>query len=160
MHNNKLSRRAAFASLAVLSLVAATFPQMKPKPHKTSAKSAPVTDTLAAAPANLPTIGGAPVDPKLWQRAMKLQRSAIVVDTHNDILSFMYDDDYDISTSSVGLHQTDIPRMKQGGLTAEFFSVFVDRVYADKGGAARRARNSSRAMIVTPIFAKFSSPPV
>ncbi|MFN2598910.1 MAG: membrane dipeptidase, partial [Pyrinomonadaceae bacterium] len=139
MHNRKLSRRAALASLAVMSLVAATFPQMKPKPQMASAKSAPVTDTLAAARSNLPTIGGAPVDPKLWQRAMKLQRSSIVVDTHNDILSFMYDDDYDISTSSVGLHQTDIPRMKQGGLTAEFFSVFVDRVYADKGGAARRA---------------------
>jgi membrane dipeptidase len=139
MNKIKLSRRAAFASLLLLSLVAATFPQMKSKPQKTSAKSAPVTDTLNATSSAAPTIGGAPVDEKLWQRALKLQRSSIVVDTHNDILSFMYDDDYDIGTSSVGLHQTDIARMKQGGLTAEFFSVFVDRVYADKGGAARRA---------------------
>jgi membrane dipeptidase len=29
--------------------------------------------------------------------------------------------------------------MKEGGLTAEFFSVYVDRSYAEKGGAARRA---------------------
>jgi membrane dipeptidase len=136
-------RRAAFASLLLITaLTPASFPQGGAKTQKASAKSAPVTDTLkpAATTASASqTINGAPLDAKLWQRALKLQRSAIVVDTHNDILSFMYDDNYDIGTSSVGLHQTDIARMKQGGLTAEFFSVFVDRVYAEKGGAARRA---------------------
>ncbi|MDT7603556.1 MAG: rane dipeptidase [Acidobacteriota bacterium] len=140
MHKTKLSRCAAFASLLIVTaLTVASLPQGKMQ--KASAHSAPVTDTLkSASPSSAaPTIGGAPVDEKLWQRALKLQRSAIVVDTHNDILSFMYDDDYDIGTSSTGLHQTDIARMKQGGLSAEFFSVYVDRVYAEKGGAARRA---------------------
>jgi membrane dipeptidase len=129
--------RASLASLLVISFAAASPAQTQ----KASAKTTPITDTLKTGTptAGAPTIAGAPLDAKLWQRALKLQRSSIVVDTHNDILSFMYDDDYDIGASSVGLHQTDIARMKQGGLSAEFFSVFVDRAYAEKGGAARRA---------------------
>ena len=78
-------------------------------------------------------------DAKLWQKALEIQRKAIVVDTHNDVLSYMTDDDYDIGVSSVGKYHTDIARMKQGGLTAEFFSVYIDRSYARDGGSARRA---------------------
>src|ERR1044072_4230701 len=75
----------------------------------------------------------------LWRRALAIQRSSIVVNTHNDILSFMTDENYDIGTSSVGKYHTDLARMKQGGLTAEFFSVYIDRKYAAEGGSARRA---------------------
>ena len=78
-------------------------------------------------------------DKALWRRALAIHRSSIVVDTHNDILSFMTDDNYDIGTSSVGKYHTDLARMKQGGLTAEFFSVYIDRKYATEGGSARRA---------------------
>src|SRR5262249_44016790 len=47
-------------------------------------------------------------DPALWQRALKLHRSAIVIDGHNDIVSPMTDDDFDLATSSIGkIHQTD-----------------------------------------------------
>jgi membrane dipeptidase len=137
MKNLTRHARAALASLLLLSLTAPALPQAKPKPEKASAKSAPVTDTLR--PANAAATGAAPRDEKLWQRALKLQRSSIVVDTHNDILSFMYDEDYDIGESSAGKYHTDLARMKEGGLTAEFFSVYVDRSYAEKGGAARRA---------------------
>jgi membrane dipeptidase len=80
-----------------------------------------------------------PRDEKLWQQALKIHRKAIVVDTHNDITSMMIDDGYDIGTSSVGKYHTDLARMKEGGLTAEFFSVYVDRKYATAGGSARRA---------------------
>lgn len=80
----------------------------------------------------------APRDEKLWKKALKIQSEAIVVDTHNDILSMMTDDNYDIGVSSVGKYHTDIARMKQGGLTAEFFSVYIDRSYARNGGSARR----------------------
>ena len=66
-------------------------------------------------------------DEKLWKKALDIQRKAIVVDTHNDILSMMIDDNYDLGVSSVGKYHTDIARMKQGGLTAEFFSVYIDR---------------------------------
>ncbi|MBA2339070.1 MAG: membrane dipeptidase [Pyrinomonadaceae bacterium] len=78
-------------------------------------------------------------DERLWQRALKLHRRSIVVDTHNDITTMMTDDDYDIGTSSVGKYHTDLARMKAGGLSAEFFSVYVDKKYAKEGGSARRA---------------------
>ena len=78
-------------------------------------------------------------DEQLWNRALKIHRSAIVVDTHNDITTMMMDDGYDIGTSSVGKYHTDLARMKEGGLTAEFFSVYVDKKFAKEGGSARRA---------------------
>lgn len=78
-------------------------------------------------------------DEKLWKKALDIQRKSIVVDTHNDVLSFMTDDNYDIGVSSVGKYHTDLARMKEGGLTAEFFSVYIDRKYATEGGSARRA---------------------
>ena len=78
-------------------------------------------------------------DEKLWRKALDLQRKAIVVDTHNDILSMMTDDNYDLGISSVGKYHTDLARMKEGGVTAEFFSVYIDRKYATEGGSARRA---------------------
>ena len=79
-----------------------------------------------------------PRDEKLWKKALDIHRKAIVVDTHNDILSMMTDDNYDLGVSSVGKYHTDIARMKQGGLTAEFFSVYIDRSYTRDGGSARR----------------------
>lgn len=78
-------------------------------------------------------------DEKLWRKALALHRKSLVIDTHNDILSMMTDDNYDLGVSSVGKYHTDLARMKQGGLTAEFFSVYVDRKYAQEGGSARRA---------------------
>lgn len=89
--------------------------------------------------AQQPATSGEPRDEKLWRKALEIQRKAIVVDTHNDVLSFMIDDNYDIGISSVGKYHTDLARMKQGGLTAEFFSVYIDRSYAKDGGSARRA---------------------
>jgi membrane dipeptidase len=81
----------------------------------------------------------APRDERLWREALKIHRKAIVVDTHNDITSMMIDEGYDLGTSSVGKYHTDLARMREGGLTAEFFSVYVDRKYATEGGSARRA---------------------
>jgi membrane dipeptidase len=78
-------------------------------------------------------------DERLWREALKIHRKAIVVDTHNDITTMMIDEGYDLGTSSVGKYHTDLARMREGGLTAEFFSVYVDRKYATEGGSARRA---------------------
>jgi membrane dipeptidase len=91
-------------------------------------------------PSPTPTTPTAPVrDERLWSEALRLHRKALVVDTHNDITSMMTDEDYDLGTSSAGKYHTDIARMKAGGLTAEFFSVYVDKKYAKEGGSARRA---------------------
>lgn len=78
-------------------------------------------------------------DEKLWRRALEIHRKAIVIDGHNDITSPMIDEGYDLGTPSVGKYHTDIARMKQGGMTAQFFSIYVDQKYAKEGGSARRA---------------------
>jgi membrane dipeptidase len=126
-------RRLATCALAPCLLITLLLAPALPQQRQNAGQS-PVTDTLradgTAAPAR---------DEKLWQKALKLHRDSIVVDTHNDILSIMFDENYDIGTPSAGKYHTDIARMKEGGLTAEFFSVYVDRAYAEKGGSARRA---------------------
>lgn len=77
---------------------------------------------------------------RLRDRAMKLHRDAIVIDTHNDITSPIADEGFDLGARDTsGRIQTDIPRMKDGGLDAEFFSIYVASSYAKDGGAARRA---------------------
>src|SRR5262245_10886450 len=79
-------------------------------------------------------------DAKLRERAMKLHRGAIVIDTHNDITSPMTDEGFDLGARDTsGKVQTDIPRMKEGGLDAEFFAIYVAAKYAKEGGASRRA---------------------
>ncbi|MBO0725132.1 MAG: membrane dipeptidase, partial [Blastocatellia bacterium] len=79
-------------------------------------------------------------DAKLRERAMKLHREAIVIDTHNDVTSPMTDEGFDLGARDTsGKTQTDIPRMKEGGLSAEFFAIYVAAKYAKEGGAARRA---------------------
>ena len=88
-------------------------------------------------------------DERLWKRALEIQRKAVIVDGHNDIPTIMVDEDYDIGTPSAGKYHTDIPRLKQSGMTGEFFSIYVDRQYATpdwvaknyvrEGGSSRRA---------------------
>ncbi|MCI0338770.1 MAG: dipeptidase [Acidobacteria bacterium] len=77
---------------------------------------------------------------KMRERAMKLHRTAIVVDTHNDITSPITDEGFDLGARDTsGKTQTDIPRMKEGGLDAVFFSIYVAAKYAREGGSATRA---------------------
>ena len=79
-------------------------------------------------------------DAKLRERATKLQRASLVVDTHNDITSPITDEGFDMGARDTsGKIQTDIPRMKEGGLNVEFFSIYVAAKYAKEGGSARRA---------------------
>jgi len=77
-------------------------------------------------------------DQALWQRALQIHRRAIVIDTHNDVTTPMTNDDYDLSGTPPTPYRTSIERMKKGGLTAEFFSLYVKPWYVEHGGAARR----------------------
>jgi membrane dipeptidase len=77
-------------------------------------------------------------DEKLWRRALAIQRKAIVIDTHNDVTTPMTNDDYDLSGDPPVPYRTSIERMKQGGLSAEFFSLYIKPWYVAHGGAARR----------------------
>jgi membrane dipeptidase len=79
-------------------------------------------------------------DKKLRDRATQIHKAAIVVDTHNDITSAITDEGFDLGgRDTSGKNQTDIPRMKDGGLGAEFFAIYVASKYAREGGSARRA---------------------
>lgn len=98
--------------------------------------------TVAVSAQTMPT--GA--DPKLWERALKIHRKAIVIDGHNDITSPMVDDDFDLITDSVGKYHkdgdpfhTDLGRLKASGITGEFFSIYVSGETLKTGGAMRRA---------------------
>ena len=79
----------------------------------------------------------------LEERAARLHREAIVVDTHDDITSYILEDGFDLGHPT-GKTATDLPKMRAGGVTAEFFSIYVDpRFYlhpsSREGGGARRA---------------------
>lgn len=85
-------------------------------------------------------------DPKLWDKALKIHRKAIIVDGHNDVTSPMVDEDFDLSTNSVGKYHrdgdpfhTDLARLKASGITGEFFSIYVSGSTLTGGGAMRRA---------------------
>jgi membrane dipeptidase len=77
-------------------------------------------------------------DERLWRQALQIHRRAIVIDTHNDVTTPMTNDDYDLSGTPPPPYRTSIARMKQGGLTAEFFSLYVKPWYVEHGGSARR----------------------
>ncbi|HEU4714268.1 MAG TPA: dipeptidase [Pyrinomonadaceae bacterium] len=81
---------------------------------------------------------GAPRDEKLWQRALQIHRRAIVVDTHNDITTPMTNNFFDLGGTPPAPYRTNIERMKKGGLTAEFFSLYIRPWYVENGGSARR----------------------
>lgn len=85
-------------------------------------------------------------DPAIWQKALKIHRSAIIIDGHNDITSPMVDDDFDLSTNSIGKYHndgdpyhTDLNRLKLSGITGEFFSIYVSGNTLKTGGSMRRA---------------------
>jgi membrane dipeptidase len=77
-------------------------------------------------------------DERLWQRALQIHRRAIVIDTHNDVTTPMTNDDFDLGGAPPVPYRTNIERMKQGGLTAEFFSLYVKPWYVEHGGSTRR----------------------
>ena len=69
------------------------------------------------------------------ERAMRVYRDAYVIDTHNDMPSKVVDDGYDPDVRhepgfGPQTGHTDLPRLVQSGLTAEFMSAFVDAPFA------------------------------
>src|SRR5438445_11236467 len=89
-------------------------------------------------PAQKKTSTRSPRNEALWQKALAIHRRAIVIDTHNDITTAMTNDDYDLGGNPPVPYRTSIARMKKGGQTAEFFSLYIKPWYVTHGGAARR----------------------
>lgn len=67
---------------------------------------------------------------------MKVHKSAILIDTHNDITSRTVAG-LDIGKPSSDTH-TDLPRMKEGGMGAQFFAVYVASNYVKDNHSANR----------------------
>jgi membrane dipeptidase len=59
------------------------------------------------------------------ERAKKLHFSSIVLDTHDDTTQRFFSKDYDIGKRNPDGH-VDIPRMREGGMNAIFFSIWID----------------------------------
>jgi membrane dipeptidase len=93
--------------LASLSLVACS--------RAPAAAPAPVSAAPSASVA-------APAHTK--EAALALHRAAIVIDTHNDVTQRLMVQEVDLA-QRLPDGQTDLPRMREGGLDAEFLSVFV-----------------------------------
>jgi membrane dipeptidase len=71
------------------------------------------------------------------EEVRNVHNSAILIDTHNDITSSTVAG-LDIGKSSP-LHHTDIPRLKTGGVGAQFFAIYVAADYVEGNRAAHRA---------------------
>ena len=56
---------------------------------------------------------------------LELHRSAIVVDTHSDVTQAIAYEGYEFASRHDFLHE-DLPRAREGGLDAQFFSIWID----------------------------------
>jgi membrane dipeptidase len=74
----------------------------------------------------------------LHERAMRLQTGAIVLDTHEDVPERLEKEWVDLSVRSRTGH-VDIPRWREGGVSAAFLAAYVDAGYASAGGSAKKA---------------------
>jgi len=66
-----------------------------------------------------------------------VHQSAILIDTHNDVTSSTVAG-MDIGKANTD-HMTDIPRMKKGGMGAQFFAIYVAASYVEGNHSANRA---------------------
>src|SRR5262245_24437370 len=66
-----------------------------------------------------------------------VHRSALLIDTHNDVTSFTVEG-FDIGSAG-SKHHTDLPRLKAGGAGAVFFAAYVGPEYAVSRTSAVRA---------------------
>ncbi|MFL5774145.1 MAG: membrane dipeptidase, partial [Flavisolibacter sp.] len=64
----------------------------------------------------------------------KIHRKAVVIDTHNDVLSTVVMKGMHVEDDLTGKTHTDIKRLREGGIDVQVFSVFCDERYG-KGKA-------------------------
>ena len=67
----------------------------------------------------------------------RVHKSALLIDTHNDLTSFTVKG-FDIGSKGANTH-TDIQRLRAGNVGAQFFAAYVAADYATKGQSAHRA---------------------
>jgi membrane dipeptidase len=90
-------------------------------------------------------IAAAPRAPKaaksedLHARAMRLHKSAIVIDTHEDVPYWLEEKGWTDIGRRLTTGHVDIPRLREGGVTGPFFAAYVPASFADAGGSAQKA---------------------
>src|SRR5579885_2648280 len=62
---------------------------------------------------------------EISERAKKLHFSSIVLDTHDDTTQRFFTKNFDLGKRNPDGH-VDIPRMREGGMNAIFFSIWID----------------------------------
>ena len=72
---------------------------------------------------------------RLGERARRIYDDAIVIDAHNDVVTKVLDDGYDLDVRHApgfgkDAGQTDLPRLVESGITAQFLAAWVDATYA------------------------------
>ena len=72
------------------------------------------------------------------QSGKKIHSQAILADTHNDFLSKAVDAHVVFDSDLTGITQTDLKRMRQGGVKVQVWSIFCDEHYG-KGSAFKYA---------------------
>ena len=72
------------------------------------------------------------------QSGKKIHNQAILADTHNDFLSKAVDAHVVFDSDLTGITQTDLKRMRQGGVKVQVWSIFCDEHYG-KGSAFKYA---------------------
>jgi len=73
----------------------------------------------------------------LHARAIRLHASAIVVDTHEDVPERLGEKWDDLGNRGAG--HVDVPKLKEGGVTAPFFAAYVASSHVRTGDSARKA---------------------
>ena len=79
------------------------------------------------------------VDSSLAGRAARLHRSSLVIDTHIDTATHLLYRDPDFGKRLKEGH-VDIPRMREGGVGAAFFAVWIDEVYDEEAAFKHAVR--------------------
>src|ERR1035437_2651743 len=81
------------------------------------------------------------------QSYKKIHADAIVVDSHNDILSQTTDYGYILDNNLRGKTHTDLARLKEGGVDVQVFSVFCNGDQINPFALANRQMDSLDAVL-------------
>ena len=120
--------------------------------------SAPATPAPAA-PDRSSVVPGPPASLEISPRAARVYREAYVIDMHDDMPSKILDEQYDPDVRhpagfGAGEGNTDLPRLLESGVTAEFLSALRDARYAQK----RPDESYARVLLYLDTIAAFARP--
>jgi membrane dipeptidase len=79
-----------------------------------------------------------------------IHRRAVAVDMHADTVQFIVDEGADINQRLTSTH-LDAPRMREGGLDAQFFSIWVEPQFYGRGGPRAVARADEQVAAIRAL---------